>query len=537
VTGPDRAGQPIAGNLEDVVVGDVLQFIQLGKRTGTLILRRHRETAMVGFHRGHIVAVSAPRTLRVASALTAAGMIDDRSLDELRAFAAREQDPHRLRAALLARGTVDEQALKSAITAQLEQGVAEVLRWETGSFEFVVDDLSRIDDLVLAAEAEPSEAQPDARSVIIEATRIFDARNRRSAAAASVTTPATRPATPPPAKTTTSAPMHAAPGSTLELAESDLREAVDALAAADPQPAGEMLELQVVSDDRGLVDRLRDALEGELGRVTSGPIQRAGEAAIGAPPPIVLIDVRSGGAPVEALAAVRAARPFASVVAMAEPGADFGRYYAAGALAAVPAAAEAVVACVENIIANRRDLVRSGGRPAPEPGVARLRRMMDDLRSGVMSASMALNLMQVISESVERAILFLVKPDQLAVLGAFGHDSGGRLLAASTRGMRVPLASENILVDAVRRGTVVASAFDAANLPEPLERLLGRPSNGTAVVFPVLGARRVIAAVYADNGERPEPVQDIEILELATVQVGIAFENELLRRRLTGMPR
>jgi len=52
------------------------------------------------------------------------------------------------------------------------------------------------------------------------------------------------------------------------------------------------------------------------------------------------------------------------------------------------------------------------------------------------------------------------------------------------------------------------------------------------VVFPVLGAQRVISVIYTDNGERDETIEDIEILELATAQVGMAFENELLRRQI-----
>ena len=75
-------------------------------------------------------------------------------------------------------------------------------------------------------------------------------------------------------------------------------------------------------------------------------------------------------------------------------------------------------------------------------------------------------------------------------------------------------------------------SFEAAELPEPFRSLIGPPRNGQVVVFPVLGAQRVISLVYADNGERPESVENIDILEVATAQVGIAFENELLRRQM-----
>ena len=61
---------------------------------------------------------------------------------------------------------------------------------------------------------------------------------------------------------------------------------------------------------------------------------------------------------------------------------------------------------------------------------------------------------------------------------------------------------------------------------------MGRPRNGQTVVFPVLGSERVISVVYTDNGSSNRAIEDIELLELATAQVGVAFENELLRRQI-----
>jgi GAF domain-containing protein len=164
--------------------------------------------------------------------------------------------------------------------------------------------------------------------------------------------------------------------------------------------------------------------------------------------------------------------------------------------------------------------------------VARLRRVFGELRSGLISATVALNLMHLISESFERAVLFLVKRDHLAVLGAFGVDPGGRPLAELLRGIKLPLEHGDALTRGVRSGEVQVVDFAAADLSEPLRSRVGAPRSGQLVVFPVLGAERVIAVVYADNGERPEKPRNIEILELAAAQVGIAFENELLRRQI-----
>jgi hypothetical protein len=166
--------------------------------------------------------------------------------------------------------------------------------------------------------------------------------------------------------------------------------------------------------------------------------------------------------------------------------------------------------------------------------VRRLQRVFGDLRSGVASATVALNLMQLVSESFERAALLLVKKDRLAALGAFGVAADGRPLATAVR--RLELAPSGLLLGALTTSQVQSARFAEADLPGALARVLGPPAHDRVVVFPVAGTERVIAVVYADNADLERPLRDIDLLEVAAAQVGIAFENELLRREL-GRPR
>jgi hypothetical protein len=307
-----------------------------------------------------------------------------------------------------------------------------------------------------------------------------------------------------------------------------------------PQPAAERLQLHIVTADRPLAEQLAEALQHEVAGIELTPLQRAGLSEPDEPPPIVLVDLRRGGVSLEQASALRRARPGASIIGMVDAGTSIARVYAAGVLAVVPGEVEAVVSCVDNVIETRRDLVR-GGRPAlaaagvgdNKAGVARLRRVFGDLRSGLISATVALNLMHIISESVERAVLFLVKRDHLMALGAFGVDPSGRPLAERTRAFRLPLEGDSALIRSLETGETLTLAFEDALLPENFEKMLGRPRTGQVVVFPVLGSQRVISVIYADNGDREQPIEDIEILELATAQVGMAFENELLRRQIS----
>jgi len=520
----------ISGSLKDVSVADVMQFVHLGRRTGTLLLSRGGERAMIGFHVGRLVSAQAPQTPKLGNLLISSGTIEKTVLDDAIAAQGRELERRSLGQILIASGAIAGQDLRDVIGQQIEQAVAEVMVWDTGTFEFAIDDLRPIDDIALY----PSDVLPDAdintQMVLLEAARIFDERNRSPHDA------------------------DAAPAAEGWGAGSTFGDSTHpSLLEPEPAPAGLLAgtavfesfvhgipeslglgeaPLQIVSQDAALAQRIAGAFDGELPDVGLATLAEAGRSMGEAP--IVLLDLRAaGGVTLEQASALHRRHPGASLIAVVDPGTSFAPVYAAGAVAALPPEVEAVVACVENVRGRRREAARSGEAEDPRNGVARLRRVFGDLRSGLISATVALNLMHIISESVERAVLFLVKRDHLVALGAFGSDREGRPLAELTRGIKLSLATDNALATSLETGEVQSLGFDEARLPEPFRTLVGRPRTGQVVIFPVLGAQRVISVIYTDNGEREDAVEDIDILELATAQVGMAFENELLRRQIS----
>jgi uncharacterized protein DUF4388 len=514
----------ISGSLKDVSVADVMQFIHLGRRTGTLLLSQGTKRAMIGFHLGRLVSAQAPRTPKLGDLLVTSGMIDRGILERAIQSQQTEIERRSLGQILLSSGSLDPEGLRQVIAQQIEQAVSEVMVWDSGNFEFAIDDLRPIDDIALY----PSDVLPDAdintQMVLLEAARIFDERNRDRAEAGRDGTYAAGDSTNP-------TMMEAArPSGGLMVAEMDEETA----ARETPKPAAELLKLHLVTYDHGFAERLGEALQHEVAGVEVTNLAQAGTTGPGEPPPIILLDLREvGGVTLEQAASVRRARPQASLVALVDPGTSFVRAYEAGVLAALPPDLEAVVACVENVIDTRRDLIRGGRIEESRSGVARLRRVFGDLRSGLISATVALNLMHIVSESVERAILFLVKRDHLVALGAFGMDARGRPLADSTRGLKLAMEGESVLIHSLETGEVQSVDFEHAELPESFRQMVGRPKTGQVVAFPVLGAQRVISVIYTDNGDRDTPIEDIDILELATAQVGMAFENELLRRQIS----
>ena len=605
----------ISGSLKDVSVADVMQFIHLGRRTGTLLLTRGPLRAMIGFHGGRLVSAQAPRTPKLGDLLISSRLVDRSTLDQAIQAQTQSAEPDRrsLGQMLVASGAIDAEGLRRVIAQQIEQAVSEVMVWDAGTFEFAIDDLRPIDDIALY----PSDVLPDAdintQMVLLEAARIFDERNRGRAealfeapshlaagvppggaeprrshavplvaglAAPAGDAPQAAPAVSPPPSAVSPQPSGPSAGGTGAGAgasaaldstgtfgasfaedgdatnpalEPALAGVAMAAAAAvldlearqeparrhwePPKHAADRLHLQIVSPDAAFAEQLSEILHHEVAGIEGLDVEQAGAAAPGEPPPIVVLDLRQGAVSLTAAAALRRARPRASLIGLVDAGVSFAKVYAAGVLNALPADVEAVAACVENVIESREDLVRGtsnrGAAPSSQSGVARLRRVFGDLRSGLISATVALNLMHIISESVERAVLFLVKRDHLVALGAFGADSHGRPLAELTRGMRLPEKSDSVFSRSLQLGEVQSVSFEDAILPEPFRTLVGRSRTGQVVVFPVLGAQRVISVIYTDNGDRDQPIEDIDILELATAQVGMAFENELLRRQIS----
>jgi hypothetical protein len=229
---------------------------------------------------------------------------------------------------------------------------------------------------------------------------------------------------------------------------------------------------------------------------------------------------------------MRKARPRVPIVVVSDSLDTATDVYRAGAIASLPRDADTIATYVRHFSRNCGDLPRSGQRRATsEPRFAKLRRIFSDLRTGALSSTIALSLMTVIAESLERAILFLVQGECLTVLGSFGYAEDREPLSRKTRGLRLGLHEDHALSRCVAEARARTVSFDDAPLPVSLSEMLGRPRSGQAAVFPVMGGQRVIAVIYGDNARSNRAIEEIDFLELAMMQVGLAFENELLRRK------
>src|SRR3954453_1973479 len=116
-----------SGSLTDVSVADVMQFVHLGRRPGTLRPSRSAERAMIGFHVGRLVSAQAPRTPKLGDLLISSGTIQKGVLDDAVEAQGRGLERRSLGQILLASGAIVPEDLRNVIGQQIEQAVAEVM--------------------------------------------------------------------------------------------------------------------------------------------------------------------------------------------------------------------------------------------------------------------------------------------------------------------------------------------------------------------------------------------------------------------------
>jgi tetratricopeptide (TPR) repeat protein len=171
----------IEGPLKELSVQDVLQLLNLARKTGVLTVRseRQRDEAVVHFERGAIVFAARRKANRqLGQQLLRAGKVTEREVE--RALEIQRQNPSRgLADILLEMGSVDEQDLEHHLRFILEETLYDVLAWDEGYFRFEErEEVTR--------EQGPVRVQVRVESLLMEGARRIDEWARLEAKVPSV---------------------------------------------------------------------------------------------------------------------------------------------------------------------------------------------------------------------------------------------------------------------------------------------------------------------------------------------------------------
>ena len=127
----------LSGTLKDFALPDIFQLIGMQRKTGLLTLESDRETVSVVFEQGMVV--HSDSTIRrlddlLGSVLVRQGKLRKEHLEEV--LAKQKVSMQRLGFILTNQGYIDRDALKTALSEQVQQIVFRVFRWKSGNYHF-----------------------------------------------------------------------------------------------------------------------------------------------------------------------------------------------------------------------------------------------------------------------------------------------------------------------------------------------------------------------------------------------------------------
>jgi hypothetical protein len=169
---------------------------------------------------------------------------------------------------------------------------------------------------------------------------------------------------------------------------------------------------------------------------------------------------------------------------------------------------------------------------APRRELTALKSMFDELRFPTATAEVTLLILRYASEVVNRAVLFMVKKDEVRGLGQFGIELKGKSADQVVRNIKIPLNKPSLFLTVIetRRsylGPVEKNECNAYLLAE-----LGGATPDMAMAIPLIVDGKIALVVYGDNLPERKPIHGTDTLEIFMNQAGMALEKALLEKRL-----
>jgi tetratricopeptide (TPR) repeat protein len=140
---PQRGDAPVTsprfgGDLKTFALPEVLEFLRLQKKTGSLVISSRRGAAIVRLVSGQVTSASAPGVKRLGAVLIERGILTAAALDALLAKQRTDdgESAEALGSVLLRERPGDRGALTRAVFQQVIDALGEMLVWTEGAFSF-----------------------------------------------------------------------------------------------------------------------------------------------------------------------------------------------------------------------------------------------------------------------------------------------------------------------------------------------------------------------------------------------------------------
>ncbi len=168
----------------------------------------------------------------------------------------------------------------------------------------------------------------------------------------------------------------------------------------------------------------------------------------------------------------------------------------------------------------------------PRREIRALKSMFDELRFPTATAEVTLLILRYASEVVNRAILFMVKKDEVRGLGQFGMELKGRSADQVVRNIKIPLSKPSLFLSVIETRRSYVGHPEQSECNSYLAAELGGAMPDMVLAIPLIVDDKVALIVYGDNLPERKPIHGIDTLEIFMNQAGMALEKALLEKRL-----
>ncbi len=164
--------------------------------------------------------------------------------------------------------------------------------------------------------------------------------------------------------------------------------------------------------------------------------------------------------------------------------------------------------------------------------IKRLKSYIYELQNPSSGTEITLLILRYASEIMNRAILFLVRKNEVVGLGQFGVYTSTPNSNALVRGIKIPLDSPSIFKDVIEKGTSMKKRLRKDGWDKFLVQKLGGIYPVEAFVAPVWTRGKIIAVLYGDDLPEPKKIGSTAGLEIFLSHAGLAMDKAFLERML-----
>lgn len=558
----------LVGNLEDLGLGEILQIVSLSRKSGVLSLHSRNREGTVVFRFGQVISASSSSSREnLGELLIKKGVLDMSRLREALTVQQEEGFTERLGSILTRLYGINPEAIEDVVRQQIEDAVYSLFTWVEGTFDFELrDDVEAVDNAKMDPLQFMLQQGLNPQFLAMEGSRIVDEKRHRGEldeeapqtagdaahtdenldmAFGLISSPAEEP------ETAEAIPAVAERKKRLVLVDDDpaTRSALSSLledGGYDVHPFARSEETLVEIDtlyragDRPtvIVDLIMPKMDGSgvLGGLELLEIMRNNFQDL---PVLALADYRSADAE-------RKVREmgFAYLVKPRKGEVSDSLLMSSFSDKLLPALARAEsgeklqewsdkVNIGDELRLEMGDALASDlpkGREST--GISLLRGMLEELNNPSLGGGIILLVLRFASEFMNRAVIFIVKRDEVVGLGQFGVDDSDGHANQKVRGLRIPRNEPSLFSRVIDTGAAAKTAPENSGWDLHMIDELGGGTPSEVFMGPIVSEGKVVAVLYGDNIPENNPIGDTEALEIFLSQAGLAMEKALLQRKL-----